>query len=313
MNKKRIVIALGGNAMLKRGEVLSVDNQLKNINQAAALINQLQDEYSITLVHGNGPQVGLLALQNLNYTDVPAYPLDVLVAETQGMLGYLLTQSLQQHGLEKVSCLLTRVEVEATDPAFSQPSKFIGPVYSPEQRADLESQYGWQLKADGGYIRRVVPSPRPVQVVEAQEISTLLALGNTVICCGGGGMPVVQQPQGYQGVEAVIDKDLVAAMLAEQLKADYLLILTDADAVYTDWGTPDQRALRDVTVEQLRPFAVPDGAMGPKAEAVIQFVERTGNIAFIGSLQDVEHILTGEKGTCIRPVPAFSPEALQLV
>ncbi|MDF2152989.1 carbamate kinase [Vibrio sp. CAU 1672] len=301
MEKKRIVIALGGNAMIKRGEELTVQNQIKNINQAAAFIQQLGEEYSITLVHGNGPQVGLLALQNLAYEPVPAYPLDVLVSETQGMLGYILSQSLTQHGLDNVVSLLTRVEVDPADPAFATPTKFIGPVYPPEQQQALESQYQWQLKPDGEHIRRVVSSPKPVQVLEAGTISALLEQGHTVICCGGGGMPVVARDNTYHGVEAVIDKDLVAAMLAEQIGADHLLILTDADAVYEEWGTPQQRALRDVTVNELRPFAVPDGAMGPKAEAVIRFVEQTGQVAFIGALKDVELILNGDKGTCIRP------------
>ncbi|CAE6895164.1 Amino acid kinase family [Vibrio sp. B1REV9] len=300
MIKKKIVIALGGNAMIKRGENISFENQMKNINSAARFIAQLSHEYNIAIVHGNGPQVGLLALQNNAYTEVPDYPLDVLVAETQGMLGYMLMQSLQQQGLQDVSCVLTRVEVEKNDPAFVNPTKFIGPVYLADQQSQLEQQHGWILKADGEFIRRVVPSPSPVQVLEAGQITRLLDHNHTVICCGGGGMPVVHSDLGYQGVEAVIDKDLVASMLAEQINADYLLILTDADAIYTDWGTPQQKALRDVTVEQIRPFAVPDGAMGPKAEAVIQFVENTGCLAFIGALKDVDQILTGEKGTCIR-------------
>ncbi|MGR5063592.1 carbamate kinase [Photobacterium sp. DNB22_13_2] len=308
MNKKRIVIALGGNAMLKRGEVLSAENQQRNIDKAAVLIKQLEQDYDVTIVHGNGPQVGLLALQNSAYNEVPVYPLDNLVAQTQGMLGYMLMHSLTEQGMSDVSCLLTRVEVSASDPAFSDPTKYIGPVYSPQDRTKLEEQYGWQMKQDGQYIRRVVASPKPVQVIEASTIVSLLDQGKTVVCCGGGGMPVVQQEVGYRGVEAVIDKDSVAAMLAEQIGADYLMILTDADAVYQDWGTPNQKALRDVTVSQMRPFAAPDGAMGPKAEAVIQFVERTGQIAFIGALQDVEQILVGEKGTCVRPACTVVPE-----
>ncbi|WP_413111537.1 carbamate kinase [Thaumasiovibrio sp. DFM-14] len=309
--KKRIVIALGGNAMLKRGEVLSAENQQKNIDHAAALIQKLEAEYSVTVVHGNGPQVGLLALQNQAYTDVPAYPLDILVAETQGMIGYMLTQALQQQGSTNTTCLLTRVEVNPSDVAFSNPSKFVGPVYAPEEQANLEERYGWMFKEDGGYIRRVVPSPSPVNVLEVPTICDLLDRGQTVICCGGGGMPVVSSVNGYRGIEAVIDKDLVSAMLAQQLNADYLLILTDADAVYQDWGTPQQKALRDVTVAQLRPFAVPDGAIGPKAEAVIQFVEQTGKTAFIGALQDADAILAGEKGTKVSPVSeAVCEEAL---
>ncbi|MCQ1060747.1 carbamate kinase [Photobacterium sp. ZSDE20] len=308
MNKKRIVIALGGNAMLKRGEVLSAENQQHNIDKATVLIKQLDQDYDVIIVHGNGPQVGLLALQNSAYNEVPAYPLDNLVAQTQGMLGYMLMHSLTEQGMSDVSCLLTRVEVSASDPAFAAPTKYIGPVYSPQDRTKLEKQHGWKMKPDGQYIRRVVASPKPVQVIEADTIVSLLDQGKTVVCCGGGGVPVVQQDVGYRGVEAVIDKDAVAAMLAEQIGADYLMILTDADAVYQDWGTPNQKALKDVTVSQMRPFAAPDGAMGPKAEAVIQFVERTGQIAFIGALQDVEQILVGEKGTCVRPACTVAPE-----
>lgn len=308
MNKKRIVIALGGNAMLRRGEVLSAENQQRNINMAAKLIKQLEQDCDIAIVHGNGPQVGLLALQNSAYNEVPTYPLDNLVAQTQGMLGYMLLHALTEQGMSDVSCLLTRVEVSASDPAFLEPTKYIGPVYSPQDQAELEKQYGWKMKQDGQFVRRVVASPKPVQVIESNSIISLMEQGRTVVCCGGGGMPVVQQEVGYLGVEAVIDKDLVAAMLAEQIGADYLMILTDADAVYQDWGTPNQKALRDVTVSQMRPFAAPDGAMGPKAEAVIQFVERTGQRAFIGALQDIEQILLGEKGTCVRPACTVVPE-----
>ncbi|MGF1685007.1 carbamate kinase [Photobacterium minamisatsumaniensis] len=313
MIKKRIVIALGGNAMLKRGEVLSAENQYKNIKTVSSLISQLSDEYAITIVHGNGPQVGLLALQDQAYAEVPSYPLDVLVAETQGMIGYMIAQSLTQYGVKDVSCLLTRVSVDANDPAFEDPTKFIGPVYAPSQQKALEQQYGWQMKADGEYVRRVVASPFPQKVIEAKTISHLLDNGELVVCCGGGGMPVVGENEKQTGVEAVIDKDLVASMLAKQLKADHLLILTDADAVYVDWGTVNQRALRDVTSSQMKPFAVPDGAMGPKAESVISFVEATGNVAFIGALQDVEAILAGEKGTCIRPELVISPAESDLL
>ncbi|PSW19835.1 carbamate kinase [Photobacterium sanctipauli] len=311
--KKRIVLALGGNALLKRGEVLSVENQYKSIHLFAELINDLAKEYSITIVHGNGPQVGLLALQNLAYKEVPAYPLDVLVAESQGMIGYMIAQALeQQAGMSPVTCLMTRVCVDANDSAFEQPSKFIGPVYQVEQMSELKEQYGWNMKVDGDYIRRVVPSPKPQQIVEAKIIDSLLTSDSVVICAGGGGVPVTRKEHGYQGVEAVIDKDSVSALLAEQIEADHLLILTDADAVYIDWGTENQRALRDVTSEELQPFAQPDGAMGPKAEAVINFVERTKNTAYIGALQDVKAILKGEKGTCIRPVETAVPDSKTL-
>lgn len=204
-----------------------------------------------------------------------------------------------QYAGAPVSTLMTRVEVAANDDAFAAPGKYIGPVYPPQQQAELEKRYGWQMKADGDYIRRVVPSPRPLNIVDSAAIQTLMDAGHLVICCGGGGIPVVADTHGYRGVEAVIDKDLTAAALASAIHADHLLILTDADAVYVDWGTPQARPLHHATIATLAPFAAPDGAMGPKAEAVIQFVKQTGNNAFIGALKDAPQILAGEKGTCV--------------
>ncbi|MEX0493850.1 MULTISPECIES: carbamate kinase [Raoultella] len=300
--KKTIVIALGGNALLARGEALSAENQYRNIAQIADVVASLSQEYQVVIVHGNGPQVGLLALQNQAYSDCPAWPLDVLVAETQGMLGYMIAQVLgSRAGIPPVVTLLTRVEVDAADPAFRQPGKYIGPVWAPEEQSALEARYGWQMKKDGDYVRRVVPSPRPQKILERQAISQLLADGNVVICAGGGGTPVVEENGSYQGMEAVVDKDLAASVLAQSLQAEALLILTEADAVYLDWGTPKARALRTATVDDIRPLAVPDGAMGPKAEAAIQFVEMTGHPAYIGALRDAPAILRGEKGTLIAP------------
>jgi len=300
--KKTIVIALGGNALLARGEALSAENQYRNIAQIADAVASLSQEYQVVIVHGNGPQVGLLALQNQAYSDSPAWPLDVLVAETQGMLGYMIAQVLgSRAGIPPVVTLLTRVEVDAADPAFRQPGKYIGPVWAAEEQSALEVRYGWQMKKDGDYVRRVVPSPRPQKILERQAISQLLADGNVVICAGGGGTPVVEENGSYQGMEAVVDKDLAASVLAQSLQAEALLILTEADAVYLDWGTPKARALRTATVDDLRPLAVPDGAMGPKAEAAIQFVEMTGHPAYIGALRDAPAILRGEKGTLIAP------------
>lgn len=300
--KKTIVIALGGNALLARGEALSAENQYRNIAQIADVVASLSQEYQVVIVHGNGPQVGLLALQNQAYSDSPAWPLDVLVAETQGMLGYMIAQVLgSRAGIPPVVTLLTRVEVDAADPAFRQPGKYIGPVWAAEEQSALEARYGWQMKKDGDYVRRVVPSPRPQKILERQAISQLLADGNVVICAGGGGTPVVEENGSYQGMEAVVDKDLAASVLAQSLQAEALLILTEADAVYLDWGTPKARALRTATVDDLRPLAVTDGAMGPKAEAAIQFVEMTGHPAYIGALRDAPAILRGEKGTLIAP------------
>lgn len=300
--KKTIVIALGGNALLARGEPLSAENQYRNIAQIADVVATLSQDYQVVIVHGNGPQVGLLALQNQAYTESPAWPLDVLVAQTQGMLGYMIAQVLgSRAAIPPVVTLLTRVEVDANDPAFRQPGKYIGPVWAPAEQRALEARYGWQMKRDGDAVRRVVPSPRPQKILERQAISHLLADGNAVICAGGGGTPVVAENGGYQGVEAVVDKDLAASVLARSLHAEALLILTEADAVYLDWGTPEARALRTATVDDLRPLAVPDGAMGPKAEAAIEFVEATGNPAYIGALRDAPAILRGEKGTLIAP------------
>ncbi|AUV27842.1 carbamate kinase [Citrobacter sp. RHBSTW-00678] len=298
--KKKIVIALGGNALLQRGEILSAENQQRSIQVFAEMASELARDYQLVIVHGNGPQVGLLALQNAAYKESPAWPLDILVAESQGMIGFAIAQALASStGNAPVTTLMTRVEVDPQDDAFSTPSKYIGPVYQPDQQTELEERYGWQMKADGQYIRRVVPSPTPLKILDSDAICTLMDAGHMVICCGGGGIPVIAQGDGYQGTEAVIDKDLTAAVLAQSINADHLLILTDADAVYENWGTPQARALRHVTPEELAPFAAPDGAMGPKAAAVIQFVKQTGNAAFIGALKDAPQVLAGEKGTCV--------------
>ncbi|EOY5095338.1 carbamate kinase [Citrobacter amalonaticus] len=298
--KKKLVIALGGNALLQRGEILSAENQQRSIQVFAQRVAALARDYQLVIVHGNGPQVGLLALQNAAYTESPAWPLDILVAESQGMIGAAIAQALTQNtGGCPVTTLMTRVEVDPQDEAFAAPGKYIGPVYQPDQQAELEQRYGWTMKADGQYIRRVVPSPIPQNILDGEAIQMLMEAGHTVICCGGGGVPVVAQGNGYVGTEAVIDKDLTAAVLANTINADHLLILTDADAVYEHWGTPQARALRHVTTEELAPFAAPDGAMGPKAAAVIQFVKQTGRSAFIGALKDAPQILTGEKGTCV--------------
>ncbi|MBJ9077672.1 carbamate kinase [Citrobacter amalonaticus] len=298
--KKKLVIALGGNALLQRGEILSAENQQRSIQVFAQRVATLARDYQLVIVHGNGPQVGLLALQNAAYTESPAWPLDILVAESQGMIGAAIAQALTQNtGGCPVTTLMTRVEVDPQDEAFAAPGKYIGPVYQPDQQAELEQRYGWTMKADGQYIRRVVPSPIPQNILDGEAIQMLMEAGHTVICCGGGGVPVVAQGNGYVGTEAVIDKDLTAAVLANTINADHLLILTDADAVYEHWGTPQARALRHVTTEELAPFAAPDGAMGPKAAAVIQFVKQTGRSAFIGALKDAPQLLTGEKGTCV--------------
>lgn len=299
--KPTLVVALGGNALLKRGEPLEADLQRKNIELAAKTIAQLTRAWRVVLVHGNGPQVGLLALQNSAYQNVSPYPLDVLGAESQGMIGYMLQQALKNHLPDReVSVLLTQVEVDPQDPAFSNPTKYIGPVYSKAQADELVRDKGWSVKADGQYFRRVVPSPQPKRIVESDAITALIQRDHLVICNGGGGVPVVEKADGYHGIEAVIDKDLSAALLARQIEADALLILTDADAVYLNWGTPAQRPLTSVTPAELEGMSFDAGSMGPKVAACSRFVASCHGIAGIGALEDGPAILAGEKGTLIR-------------
>ncbi|WP_261643882.1 carbamate kinase [Erwinia mallotivora] len=301
MSKPLLVVALGGNALLKRGEPLEADIQRRNIEQAARAIATLTAEWRIVLVHGNGPQVGLLAVQNSSCDLTSPWPLDILVAETQGMIGYLLQQALRNYLPEaQISTLLTQVEISPNDAAFRNPTKYIGPVYSPQQAQQVAAEQGWTMKADGEFVRRVVPSPMPVRIVEDQAILALTERGHLVICNGGGGIPVTGNSQGqFSGVEAVIDKDLSAALLATQLSADALLILTDADAVYLDWGKPDSRALRQVTPADLLGMTFDAGSMGPKVAAACEFVTHCAGRAGIGSLADATDILSGRKGTLI--------------
>ena len=300
-HKPTLVVALGGNALLKRGEPLEAEIQRKNIDLAAKTIAQLTSSWRVVLVHGNGPQVGLLALQNSAYEKVTPYPLDILGAESQGMIGYMLQQSLKnQLPNREVSVLLTQVEVDANDPAFENPTKYIGPVYDKAQADMLVAEKGWTVKADGQYFRRVVPSPQPKQIVESDAITALIQRDHLVICNGGGGVPVVEKADGYHGIEAVIDKDLSAALLARQIEADALLILTDADAVYLDWGTPTQRPISHITPQELDAMKFDAGSMGPKVAACSKFVALCHGIAGIGALEDGPAILAGEKGTLIR-------------
>ncbi|MFS7162711.1 carbamate kinase [Serratia proteamaculans] len=302
MTKPTVVIALGGNALLRRGEPLEADIQRRNVLLASRQIAALTKDWNVVLVHGNGPQVGLLALQNSAYPQVAPYPLDVLGAESQGMIGYLLVQELKNCLPEQqVSALLTQVEVDPDDSAFGNPSKYIGPVYDQETALALSLDKGWTIKPDGKYFRRVVPSPKPLNIIETAAINALIAQGHLVVCAGGGGIPVLRQEGKLQGIEAVIDKDLSAAFLAEQINADALLILTDADAVYLDWGTQQQRALSKVTPNDLADITFDAGSMGPKVSAASHFVRSRHGIAGIGALQDATRILTGEQGTLITP------------
>jgi len=301
MSKKPVlVVALGGNALLKRGQPLEADLQQKNIELAAQQLAALSQDWRIVLVHGNGPQVGLLALQNEAYQDTKPYPLDILVAETQGMIGYLLQQALRNYlPNSSAVCVITQVLTDSNDPAYHSPNKYIGPSYRREQLSQLDPS--WQIKPDGDYFRRVVASPRPQKILETPVISHLLEDNHLVICCGGGGVPVIEQNNQLQGTPAVVDKDLAAALLAEELDADALLILTDANAVYLNWNTPQQSSLSDITYQALQTMSFDQGSMGPKVQACCAFVEKTQGIAAIGALDDALDILNGKQGTRIHP------------
>ena len=296
-----IVAALGGNALLRRGEPMTAAAQRANIVRAADALAPLLRDHQVVITHGNGPQVGLLALQNNAYPEVDPYPLDVLDAETEGMIGYMLEIELgRHHGARRIATILTQVVVDPNDPAFARPTKFIGPVYDRDHALAVASSRGWSVAPDGDRWRRVVASPEPQTIVEIDAIRTLLDAGYAVICAGGGGIPVTSTFDGVlTGCEAVIDKDLVSAKLATDLGADALLLLTDVDAVYADWGMTDQRPLRRTTVRELRSLALAGGSMGPKAEAVCRFVEHGGMLAAIGSLSDASRLLMGAAGTVL--------------
>ena len=302
----RIVAALGGNALLKRGEPMTHDVQRANIQVAARSLAPIAQQHQLMLAHGNGPQVGLLALQASAYKDVEAYPLDVLGAQTEGMIGYMIEQELGNLLPFEVpfATILTMVEVDPHDPAFQNPTKFVGPVYGKEEADRLKDEKGWVFKQDGDKWRRVVPSPLPKRIFEIRPIKWLLEKGTIVICAGGGGIPTMYDPDKERwltGVEAVIDKDLASELLAREVEADLFLIATDVDGIYLDWGKPEQRKLGRVTPQELRNYEFPAGSMGPKVEAAIQFVEKTGKRAAIGSLQDIQKIVTGEAGTNVYP------------
>lgn len=295
----KIVVALGGNALLRRGQQLSAANQRENVQTAISYIAQIAGEHSVTITHGNGPQVGLLALQNDAYKDVPPYPLDVLDAQTQAMVGYMIEQELGNALPQecRITTVLTQVRVDPSDPAFANPTKFIGPVYSAEEAQALADQHGWSIAPDGEYFRRVVPSPLPKQIIELEVISSLIEKGYFVICVGGGGIPIVIADGIARGVECVIDKDLASAMLAGELGSDLFVIATDVDGVYVDWGTPEQRRLEVATVSQLRALDFAKGSMGPKVQAACDFVSRSGKTAVIGSLEQIADIVAGKAGT----------------
>jgi carbamate kinase len=296
-----VVIALGGNALARRGERLDAGVQRHNAAAAAAAIAEVASRHRVVLTHGNGPQVGLLALQAAAYRDVGGvepYPLDVLGAESEGMVGYVLEQELGRHlGPDRMATLLTQVVVDASDPAFGHPTKPIGPVYAEVEGARLAAARGWTMVRDGGGVRRVVASPEPRALVELAAIRILVEAGATVICAGGGGIPVVRTKSGLRGVEAVVDKDLSAAMLAGALGADALVLLTDVAAVWERWPRDGTPAIRVGGVEELRALRLAAGSMGPKVEAACRFAAAGGAVAAIGGLTDAAAVLAGRAGT----------------
>jgi carbamate kinase len=303
----RVVVALGGNALLRRGEPLTAENQRSNARVACKALAPVALEHELVISHGNGPQVGLLALQGSAYTEVDPYPLDLLGAQTEGMIGYIIQQELgNELPFEKrIASLLTLVEVDRDDPAFDDPTKPIGPIYTEDDSARLAAEKGWIFKPDGDSFRRVVPSPMPRRIFGLEPLEWLLEHDCVVVCAGGGGIPVLYTdepaPAGRQlvGVEAVIDKDLASTLLAKDLRADALAIVTDVDAVYSGWDTPQQRAIRRATPQALADSEFAEGSMGPKVRAACMFVEETGGLAAIGSISDTPALLRGEAGTLV--------------
>lgn len=304
-----IVVALGGNALLRRGEPLTIDHQRQNVRVAAEALAPLTRAARLVITHGNGPQVGLLALQAAagESAGIPGAPLDILGAESEGMIGYLLEQELgnRVRKEQRIATLLTQVEVDPADPAFRTPTKPIGPVYPREVADRLAATEGWSIAPDGAGMRRVVPSPRPRRIVGTEVIRILLDHDVLVICAGGGGIPTVRLPDPgpeggdglLTGVEAVVDKDRAAALLAVTLGADAFLMLTDVDGVIAGWGTPEARPIARATPGALLALGLPAGSMGPKVEAAATFVDATGRPAAIGALADAAAILRGERGT----------------
>jgi carbamate kinase len=300
----RIVAALGGNALLERGESPDADIQEAHVASAVSALTPLLRHDQVIITHGNGPQVGVLAVESADDRAMShPYPFDVLGAQTQGMIGYWLAQALS--GAlpgRQVGCLICRTVVHADDPALAHPTKFIGPVYDETTATRLAASHQWDIREDGTAWRRVMPSPEPTAIVELDLIKLLVNSGAVVICTGGGGVPVIREADGaFHGIEAVLDKDLTAALLATALDADMLLLLTDVPAVIDGYGTPDARPIRRASPAQLRARSFPAGSMGPKVEAVCRFVEATGRPAAIGRLDDAGGLLDGAAGTTITP------------
>ncbi len=304
-----VVIALGGNALLRRGEPVSTKVQRKNMKRAGVAIAEIAREHKIVITHGNGPQVGLLAMQEAAYGEFFQNPLDVLGAETEGMIGFLIEQELSnQLPDRKIATLLTRVEIDPDDPAWTNPTKPIGPLFSKEDAERLAAERGWTMAPDGpdgGKLRRVVPSPLPKRILSMHAIQLLMENSTIVICGGGGGIPIVwnKKKKGWRGVEAVIDKDMTAALLATEVGADALIMLTEVSAIEVGWGSPDAHPLGRATTDELQRMDFAAGSMGPKVTAAIAFVEATGGFAGVGALQDAAKIVRQEAGTIITAAP----------
>lgn len=295
----KVVVALGGNALLRRGERPDSAIQIQHVAEAAPALAKLATDHAVVLVHGNGPQVGMLALESAaDDTLSEPYPFSDLVAETQGVIGYWLQQGLANAGLvTPVVTLVTQTVVDSADPAFADPTKFVGTGYDEVAAQHLARNHGWTVRRDGESWRRVVASPLPVRIVEVETARLLLHHGTTVVIAGGGGVPVVANQLGLIGVEAVVDKDHVAALIAAEVGADLLVLLTDVDGVMTDYGTPDQQLIRHVSPEDLGALTFPAGSMGPKVAAACRFVSETGGTAAIGSLVDAGKVIDGSAGT----------------
>ncbi|EHM52084.1 carbamate kinase [Cardiobacterium valvarum] len=298
----KIVIALGGNALLKRGEPMTAENQRENVKTACGQIARVYDGNQLIITHGNGPQVGLLALQNNAYKEVPMYPLDVLGAETVGMIGYMIQQELSNAvpRSASIATVLTQIQVDPQDPAFQKPSKPVGPVYSKEEADKIAAEKGWTMAPDNDKYRRVVASPKPVNIYGLRPLKTLIENNYIVVCGGGGGIPTWVDDAGKQhGAEAVIDKDLASALLATLIDADLFVIATDVNGAYIDWGKPEQKRIALATPDAALAFGFASGSMGPKIEAAANFAKATGKDAVIGALADIEQIVAGKAGTRI--------------
>ena len=298
----RLVIALGGNALLKRGEPLTYENQHANVKIACEQIAKAYAGNQLIVTHGNGPQVGLLALQNNAYKEVPMYPLDVLGAESVGMIGYMIQNELINRlpKTASISNVLTQTEVDLKDPAFQNPTKPVGPVYTKEEAEAVAKEKGWTIAPDNDKFRRVVPSPLPKSIFGLEPLKTLIEKNYVLVCGGGGGIPSYYDEQGVLcGAEAVIDKDLASALLAASIDADLLVIATDVDGAYVDWGKPTQKRIASSDVESINQFGFASGSMGPKVQAAVNFVKASGKDAVIGALSDIEKIIAGKAGTRI--------------